>query len=239
MYLLPKSTVDVAREFGVNPETIRTRLKGWGVPRHPQKNLPRPQPKKARKMEANGFWRGGRTVDKSGYVLEKRNDHPDANHLGYVRVHRLVMEKKLGRQLLTGEVVHHRDGDPANNDPENLELFESNSAHLAETLRGKCPEWSESGFQRMLQNGFALAEKSAAIRQALEAYARTHSESPSRFLKSLSADDLRLLRMAVRIGRFESLEVLRSERETIQAAWLALQSPRNRRLWDRKLASRS
>lgn len=239
MYLLPSSTVDCARAFGVTAETIRSRLIEWGVPRHAQKGLPRPQPNKARKMESNGFWKGGRTVDRDGYVLVKMNDHPDANHLGYVREHRLVMEQKLGRRLLPSEVVHHLDGVKSNNAPENLGLFDSNAEHLAETLRGKCPGWSEEGFQRMRRNGVALAEKQAAIRQALAAYARQHSESPSRFLASLSADDRSLLRMALSLGRCEPLEVLRRERETVERSWLALQSPRSRRSWGRRLASRS
>jgi hypothetical protein len=37
-------------------------------------------------------------------------------------MHRVVMETKLGRPLLPGEVVHHIDGNKRNNDPENLEL---------------------------------------------------------------------------------------------------------------------
>ena len=43
--------------------------------------------------------------------------------------HRQVMEQKLGRPLLPGEVVHHIDGDPHNNAPENLMLFSSQAEH--------------------------------------------------------------------------------------------------------------
>ena len=45
------------------------------------------------------------------------------------QVHRLVMEKELGRKLETHEVVHHIDRDKANNKIENLELFPSKGAH--------------------------------------------------------------------------------------------------------------
>lgn len=38
------------------------------------------------------------------------------------RAHRLLMEAKLGRRLKTSEYVHHKDGNPRNNDPSNLEL---------------------------------------------------------------------------------------------------------------------
>ena len=37
--------------------------------------------------------------------------------------HRIVMAEMLGRPLLPDEVVHHRDGNRLNNDPGNLELW--------------------------------------------------------------------------------------------------------------------
>jgi hypothetical protein len=38
--------------------------------------------------------------------------------------HRHVMEKQLGRKLLTHEQVHHKDRDRHNNDPANLEVLD-------------------------------------------------------------------------------------------------------------------
>ncbi len=40
-----------------------------------------------------------------------------------------VMERKIGRKLLKGEVVHHIDHQPWNNHPDNLHLFNSKSEH--------------------------------------------------------------------------------------------------------------
>ena len=43
--------------------------------------------------------------------------------------HRVAMERKLGRKLKPGEIVHHIDGDKRNNDPDNLMLFPSQAEH--------------------------------------------------------------------------------------------------------------
>lgn len=45
--------------------------------------------------------------------------------------HRVVAEKKLGRKLKKGEIVHHIDGDKHNNKPENLEVM-TQSQHAKE-----------------------------------------------------------------------------------------------------------
>lgn len=41
-----------------------------------------------------------------------------------------MAEKKLGRKLKPGEIVHHKDGDKQNYSPENLEILESQSVHI-------------------------------------------------------------------------------------------------------------
>lgn len=100
-----------------------------------------------RSGEGHPEWSGGRLSDKSGYILVYSPGHPYARkpRLKYVFEHRLVMEKKLGRFLLPGEVVHHIDGKKDNNSPENLELFRSNGDHLRHELSGKRPKWSPAG----------------------------------------------------------------------------------------------
>jgi hypothetical protein len=40
-----------------------------------------------------------------------------------VRAHRWIMEQHLGRKLLPTEQVHHKDGNPLNNDLTNLEVL--------------------------------------------------------------------------------------------------------------------
>lgn len=59
----------------------------------------------------------------NGYILLKRESHPNANKGGYVPEHIIVMEEKLGRYINTEiEVVHHINGRKNDNRPENLQL---------------------------------------------------------------------------------------------------------------------
>lgn len=75
-------------------------------------------------------WKGGRRIDKHGYVLIYSPDHPHASSSKTVREHRLAMEKHLGRHLLPSEVVHHKNGIKSDNRLENLELFSSHGEHI-------------------------------------------------------------------------------------------------------------
>jgi len=79
--------------------------------------------------ENNPRWKGGRRIHEKGYIRIYRPEHPHADCVGYVFEHRLIMEKKLGRLLRPKEVVHHIDGDKANNAEENLDLFADQGKH--------------------------------------------------------------------------------------------------------------
>lgn len=89
----------------------------------------------------NYFWNGGRRREPEGYVLVRCPEHPHASKQGYVREHRLVMERKLGRFLLPEEVVHHKDGKPRNNAPSNLRVFRNNAEHLRHEWRFHLPKF--------------------------------------------------------------------------------------------------
>lgn len=65
--------------------------------------------------------------DKRVYL--KVHTHPHCNAEGYVLLSRLIVEHLLGRYLNPQERVHHIDGNRYNNDPDNLQVFESQSPH--------------------------------------------------------------------------------------------------------------
>lgn len=111
-------------------------------------------------------WKGGRQYDKHGYVYVYCKGHPRARRPRCTMVfeHILVMEKHLGRNLLPGEVVHHKNGIRDDNRIENLEVFESNAEHLRHELSGRVPEWSEDGKVR-IQEGIDRAAYINHVRQ--------------------------------------------------------------------------
>jgi hypothetical protein len=86
-----------------------------------------------------------------------------ATKKGYVAEHRLVMSQELGRVLRRGEVVHHRDGDPLNNHPSNLEVFQTNADHLRHELIGRRPNWTPEGRERTLKGVRAANSRRGSI----------------------------------------------------------------------------
>jgi len=61
---------------------------------------------------------GHERINNKGYIVVKTPE-------GFKRKHIYVMEQKLGRKLMQGEVVHHVDGNKLNNRIENLSVMSS------------------------------------------------------------------------------------------------------------------
>ncbi len=94
--------------------------------------------KKGRIGKLSSRWKGGRYKNDAGYILVKKPNHPFCNNLGYVREHRLVVEKYLGRYLKPKETTHHINEIKDDNRIENLMLFKNGWYHFWFHKKGFC-----------------------------------------------------------------------------------------------------
>lgn len=68
----------------------------------------------------------GRSITSQGYIILNHPDfknHPNAQATGRILEHVKVMSDSLGRPLIKGEEVHHKNGNRSDNRIENLELW--------------------------------------------------------------------------------------------------------------------
>lgn len=75
------------------------------------------------RMLGLGRWRAPRCGRHSGRKIDGFNDG------GPVYTHRAVVERQIGRQLTSDEIVHHIDFDKDNNGHDNLHLYPSRAEH--------------------------------------------------------------------------------------------------------------
>lgn len=82
------------------------------------------KPLSGKKGHNHPAWKGGRILDKDGYIKTYDPSHPWPRRGGYVREHDRIMELAIGRRILPSEVVHHIDENKLNNVIENLQLLQ-------------------------------------------------------------------------------------------------------------------
>ena len=131
-YLETKMPKGIYKKMTITPrfrEAQRKRMLGRHRSEATKKKI-----SETRRLRHNNNWKGGHYKDRYGYIQVLSNSHPSI--VGrYIREHRLVMEKHLGRYLTPLEIVHHIDGDKQNNKIENLQLLKNNSEHSLQYWR--------------------------------------------------------------------------------------------------------
>lgn len=79
-------------------------------------------------QENHWYWKGGIKTRPDGYIRDSKTDQ---------YIHRIVMEKYLGRKLDTTEHIHHIDGNPKNNEISNLLILTNSEHRKLENLKAK------------------------------------------------------------------------------------------------------
>lgn len=135
--LCSKSCATSVRNLGPSNPSYSRDITGERNPMYGRGKVGPDNPMYGRRKEQAPRWLGGVKIRKDGYILAVAPDdhpYPADSHKGsglkYVLQHRLVMEQHLGRYLEPGEVVHHIDENPSNNDISNLRLFASQAEHM-------------------------------------------------------------------------------------------------------------
>lgn len=94
-----------------------------------------------------------RWKDKDGYIYISRTPTPN-NRCPHIAEHRAIIEGKIGRSLIKGETVHHKNGIRDDNRIENLELWAAN--HSGGSRVKDLLEWAKEILSRYSSDQFEL-----------------------------------------------------------------------------------
>ena len=128
LYASGKSIRQIALLYKVNGETIRHYCHRVGI-----RLRARGEATKVGHQTGNinHWWsppnKGYKYIRNDGYVCLSKVNHPNTDSTGRLYEHRKIMAEILGRPLTKDEIVHHLDGNPSNNEQDNLFLVTRHS----------------------------------------------------------------------------------------------------------------
>jgi len=117
----------IGKILNLNSTTVFYWMKKLGIPRRKGNQM-----QKGLFGELSQAWKSGR-LNKNGYIIVYRPNHPFASKSGYILEHRLVIEKHIKRYLTKKEIIHHINGIRTDNRIKNLVITNKNK-HEKHTL---------------------------------------------------------------------------------------------------------
>lgn len=172
------------------------------------------------------------TYDSNGYPSVYWPEYQSARKNGSVHLHIIEAERMLNRQLKKGEVVHHRDENPANYNQNNLMVFRSQADHVRYHHGGRLHKDAEGIYYTDLLHVCPVCGKSvsskAVICKTCWAKQHVHTGLSKEELEKLLAENMSFLQIGRKYGvsdttirkwckryglRFQALASLRPERE--------------------------
>lgn len=121
-------------------------------------------------------------VDRRGYRWIRVNGRS-------VREHRYVMEQSLGRKLLPTEIVHHRNGDTADNRLDNLEVMDGGD-HMRHHHKGvRRPDMARERMSRAARDRETIRRLTAANTELLDAVKGLLNTDPENIADIVAAEE--------------------------------------------------
>jgi len=136
-YCSQSCAISARNKTDQNPAYHRD-VSGSNNPMYGKRRSGKDNPMYGKRGDKSPRWTGGRRTRKDGYVFVLvPDDHPSPSYTNksgakYMLEHRFIMEQHLERFLLATEVVHHMDGNPSNNEIDNLRLYPNQSRHISD-----------------------------------------------------------------------------------------------------------
>ena len=137
LYLSEKlSLMRLSVLYGVSANTIKAHLTKCGVAIRSRKQAMRHKwteedyiRKRCSDKELRKFRVGERVILDTGYAGIYSPDPTGVRRYPFLKEHRVLAERLIKRRLRKGEGVHHKDGNKTNNNPHNLYIFPTATAH--------------------------------------------------------------------------------------------------------------
>jgi hypothetical protein len=110
-----------------------------------------------------------------GYHFDKNGYKILHEEIGHIKEHRIVMEKYLDRPLKPSEIIHHKNGNPADNRIENLEIT-THSEHRSLHARKYSIEWVKEQLSKGVKQ-IEMARIQKVSSSAINAFIKRHKIS--------------------------------------------------------------